>query len=67
MEIILNGEAEVYEAPLNLQELLQRLELSPEVVSITLNGRAVPKAELAQVFLREKDKVEVLLFMGGGV
>jgi sulfur carrier protein len=66
MEIILNGEKETLEGAENINELLQGLELNPDIVTVSLNGKILKKEEFGTLVLKAGDAVDVLLFMGGG-
>ncbi len=66
MEILLNGDREQVAAGTSLLGLLEGLELNPEVVTVSVNGRSVAGQDLASTYLQEGDRVDVLLFMGGG-
>jgi len=67
MEIILNGEKETVPAGLTVARLLAQLELNPDIVTVQVNGTGLNRQELAGTVLQEGDKVEVILFMGGGI
>ncbi len=66
MNIILNGEPYRLEGKSDLKGLLTALELNPDIVSVHVNGKAVGKDDIPATELQENDKVEILLFMGGG-
>lgn len=67
MNILLNGEGYTVEETKQLSGLLTNLELSPDIVSVHVNGRHVTRVEFDELVLQENDKVEILLFMGGGI
>ena len=66
MEIVLNGEKEVLEQPKTITQLLEGLDMNPGIVTVSLNEKILPKEDFDQVLLAEGDKVDILLFMGGG-
>lgn len=66
MEIILNGEKETLEGAKTITELLQGLELNPDIVTVSMNGKILKKEEFGTLALKAGDAVDVLLFMGGG-
>lgn len=66
MEIILNGEKENLEGAKTITELLQGLELNPDIVTVSLNGKILKKDEFGTVSVSDGDSVDVLMFMGGG-
>lgn len=51
---------------LTLAGLLAELQMSPEMVSVALNGTIIPREELGGHTLAQADVVELLMFMGGG-
>lgn len=66
MDIILNGEKETLAGSKTITELLQGLELNPDIVTVSLNGKILKKDEFGTVAVSDGDSVDVLLFMGGG-
>lgn len=66
MQIVLNGRPEEVAADITAGRLLEELELNPAVVTVTVNGAYLEKADLANRRLAAGDQVEVILFMGGG-
>ncbi|GAW93748.1 sulfur carrier protein ThiS [Calderihabitans maritimus] len=67
MEILLNGERHNLPEGRTISELLAELELSPDVVSVSLNGTVLKKEEFDGTVLQNGDAVEIMLFMGGGI
>jgi len=66
MRIYLNGREEEIAPQSTVAMLLEELELSPELVTVTVNGLAVPRQDFASTVLGEGSRVEVILFLGGG-
>ncbi len=66
MVILFNGEQEEIQESQSVLGFLQGLELNPEIARIDLNGKLLAKEELATTVLQEGDRIEVLLFLGGG-
>ncbi|MBW2028610.1 MAG: sulfur carrier protein ThiS [Deltaproteobacteria bacterium] len=66
MEIILNGEKKRFEKTLNAAELVKLLGLDPKTVLVELNLHAIPRDEMAKVFIRDGDRVEIIGLFGGG-
>lgn len=66
MQIVLNGQPEEVAAEITVGRLLEELELNSAVVTVTVNGAYLEKADLANRQLAAGDQVEVILFMGGG-
>ena len=66
MTIILNGEPRPIDAPARLADLVAALALRPEHVAVEVNARLVPRANHADMFLKDGDVVEVVTLVGGG-
>jgi sulfur carrier protein len=67
MKIKVNGKIEELEKEINISEILSQSKVEiPEAVSVQLNGKFVKKQNFQTTFVREKDKVDFLYFMGGG-
>ena len=66
-KIIVNGEAQEVQLPLNLTELIQKNNVQqPEMVSVQLNDDFVDRNEWDSLQINEGDVVDFLYFMGGG-
>ncbi|MFH1779099.1 MAG: cysteine synthase A [Candidatus Omnitrophota bacterium] len=65
--IYLNGKKETVEENLNISKLLEVKKIRPEVVTVELNGQIIEKPKYADAFIKDKDKVEVVYYMGGGM
>ena len=66
MEILLNGEKEVLDKDYTLMELLQKFELSPDRINVSINGSIVQKEIFDSLVVKNGDSVDILFFMGGG-
>ncbi len=67
MKIKINGKIKEFEKEINIAEILSQLKIEmPEAVSVQLNGKFVKKENFQKTFVREKDEVDFLYFMGGG-
>ena len=66
-KIIVNGEAQQVELPLNLAELIKKNNvLQPDMVSVQVNDDFVDRTEWDTLQINEGDSVDFLYFMGGG-
>lgn len=65
-EIIFNGKKEKLEKQHSVLDLLGKYELSPDIVTVNLNGSILQKGDFASTLLNSGDTVDVLMFMGGG-
>lgn len=67
MKIKINGKIKEFEKEINIAEILSQSKVEmPEAVSVQLNGKFVKKENFQKTFVREKDEVDFLYFMGGG-
>jgi sulfur carrier protein len=66
MNIVLNGETRLFEAPLTVAELLARLDLTGARVAVEVNREIVPRSRHGERVLSDHDRVEVVRAIGGG-
>lgn len=66
MQVVLNGQPEEVAGGSTVRALLEKLELNPDIVTVTVNERYLDKQALGTHSLADGDRVEVILFMGGG-
>lgn len=66
MKLLINGEYRDVVDNISLQELITKLELTPERIAIELNQHVVRRVDWPSTVLREKDRVEIVHFVGGG-
>lgn len=64
--ITLNGEARSFPGPITLQALLEEVRLRPDGIAVALNFEVIPKSRLADTWVKDGDKVEVVHMVGGG-
>jgi thiamine biosynthesis protein ThiS len=64
--IQLNGETREFEEGATVRDAVAALGLSPSQVAVERNLEVVPRAAYAEVRLEERDRVEVVSFVGGG-
>ena len=66
-KIIVNGEPQEVELPLNLTELIKLNNVEqPDMVSVQVNDDFVDRTEWDALEIKEGDVVDFLYFMGGG-
>ena len=66
-KVIVNGEAQEVQLPLNLTELIKQNNVQqPEMVSVQVNDDFVDRNEWDGLQIKEGDTVDFLFFMGGG-
>ena len=66
IKILINGKEEMLENGLNINELLKKKNIRPEVVTVELNEKIIDRKEYQISTIREGDKLEFVYFMGGG-
>lgn len=66
MRIVLNGEPKQVGSPLTVTQLLGELGLAERRVAVEVNREIVPRSRHAQYELREDDRIEVVVAVGGG-
>jgi len=66
IKIQLNGKKYQIKPRCNLENLLKNLKKDDNKVAIELNGTIADKKKYKQIFLKNKDKVEIVQFIGGG-
>jgi len=65
-KIQLNGRKIDLKKKTTIFQLLKRYRLNNVKVAIELNGSIIPKQKYKNKALKEKDKIEVVHFIGGG-
>ena len=65
-KIQLNGKKITINSKSSIQDLLKRYNLINKKIAIELNGIIVPKNRFKKKYLKNKDKIEVVHFIGGG-
>ncbi|HWY54479.1 MAG TPA: sulfur carrier protein ThiS [Terriglobales bacterium] len=66
MNLIINGEAQVFNPPLTLAGLVDQLQMKADRVAIELNRSIVARDQWAKTALAEGDRLEIVHFVGGG-
>ena len=65
--IKVNGESQVVELPLTVEELIKQNNVeNPELVSVQVNEAFLDRNEYAKRQVEEGDEIDFLFFMGGG-
>jgi sulfur carrier protein len=66
MEITVNGSTRVFDAPLAVADLLQKMDLAGKKVAVERNGEIVPRGVHASTQLADGDRLEIVVAVGGG-
>lgn len=66
IELLINGEARSFPAPLTLAQLVESLDLAGKRIAIEKNGEIVPRSQHASTPLASGDRLEIVVAVGGG-
>ena len=66
IKIVVNGRLLTVNIKFSLKNLIEKLKIPINKVAIELNEEIVDKKKLNKVFLKNKDKIEIVHFIGGG-
>jgi len=66
IQVTVNGEAHRLQAPLNVHELLERLQMAGKKVAVERNGEIVPRGLHAETLVLNGDQLEIVVAVGGG-
>ena len=66
IKIVVNGKFLTVNLKFTLKNLVEKLNTPINKVAIELNEEIVDKKKLNKVFLKNKDKIEIVHFIGGG-
>jgi sulfur carrier protein len=65
-KIQLNGKKITIKSKETIYDLLKRLKLNNKKIAIEHNGIIIPEVNYKKKYLKGKDKLEVVHFIGGG-
>lgn len=66
MEILINGKKENLDNKITILDILKMKNIRKEIVEVELNGDIIKKESYDKTFLKEKDVLEFIFYMGGG-
>ena len=66
IKIKINGKNISAEEDLKVSGLVKKLDISLNKVAIELNNKIIDKKKLKNITLKNKDKLEIVHFIGGG-
>jgi sulfur carrier protein len=66
IEVMVNGAAQRFDAPLDVAKLLERLSMAGRKVAVERNGEIVPKSAHAHTLIGDGDQLEIVVAVGGG-
>ncbi len=65
-KIQLNGKMLKIKENLSIQDVLKKFKLNEKSIAIELNGIILPKANYKKKKIKNRDKIEIVHFIGGG-
>ena len=66
IKIILNGKLRSLQKTTSVHDLMRSLKLPTDKVAIELNKEIINKKSIKNLYLRNKDQIEIVHFIGGG-
>ena len=66
IKIVVNGKLLTVNINYSLKNLIEKLKAPTDKIAIELNEEIVDKKKLNKIFLKNKDKIEIVHFIGGG-
>ena len=66
MEVILNGQPQRFDTPLNVVQLLEYMALQGKRIAVERNGEIVPRSQFGEQMLADGDRLEIVVAVGGG-
>ena len=62
----MNGTAHRFDHPVNVRELLERLQMAGRKVAVERNGEIVPRGLHPETIVQNGDALEIVVAVGGG-
>jgi sulfur carrier protein len=66
IQVIVNGAAKRFDAPLHVAALLDHFDCRGKKVAVERNGEIVPRSAHASTLLADGDRLEIVVAVGGG-
>ncbi len=66
MQLMINGQQQSFDSPMNIQQLIEHLSLQNKRIAIERNGEIVPRSRFPEQILNEGDQLEIIVAVGGG-
>ncbi len=66
IKIVVNGRILTVNLKYSLKNLIEKLKAPIDKIAIELNEEIVDKKKLNRIFLKNKDRIEIVHFIGGG-
>ena len=65
-KIQLNGKKVVLKQNFSIFQLLKKYKINDKKVAIEVNGKNLPRNKYKDRILKDEDKIEIVVFIGGG-
>ncbi len=65
-KIQLNGKKLALKQTMSIYQLLKKYKINGKKVAIEINGRILSKNNYKKKFIKDKDRIEIVQFIGGG-
>jgi sulfur carrier protein len=66
MNVTVNGKDYKFDEPVNITDMLEKLNITSQWIVVELNFNIVNKEDYSKTFLNNNDVIEVIGFVGGG-
>ena len=66
IKIVVNGKLLSVNLKFSLKNLIEKFKTPINKVAIELNEEIVDKKKISKIFLKNKDRIEIVHFIGGG-
>ena len=66
IKINLNGKTLFLAKGTSVYKVIKKTKLQPNKIAIELNKKIINKKKANKIFLKDKDKIEIVHFIGGG-
>ncbi len=66
IRITVNGDAQRFEQPLVVSELIERMALAGKKIAVERNGEIVPRSAHGSTTVLDGDRLEIVVAVGGG-
>jgi len=66
IKINLNGRALSIPLGTTVYKIVKKIKAQPSKVAIELNSEIIKKKKISKIHLKDKDKLEIVHFIGGG-
>ena len=66
IKIVVNGKLLTVNVKFSIKNLIEKLKTPINKVAIELNEEIIDKKKISQIYLKNKDRIEIVHFIGGG-